>query len=305
MAGYRVLSMDGGGIRGVLTARLLERLQEAQPGWLDRVELFAGTSTGGLLALGLAAGWSPVEARQLYEKFAGQVFADSPLDDLRDLGNAVGAEYDLDGLRAVLLELFQDMRLSELPKKVLIPSFDLDNRSSTPNVRRSWKPKFFHNFSGPDSDGHELVVDVALRTSVAPSYFPIYQGYIDGGIVANNPAMCALAQALDPDTGGQRLVDVALLSISTGRYPRYLTSNDGDWGWVQWAQPMIDIVLEGMADVADYQCERVMSRRYHRLDPELPIAIGLGDIEQIPELLQVADEAPLERTLEWLGRYFR
>lgn len=305
MTTYHILSMDGGGIRGVLTARLLERLQAVQPGLLEKVELFAGTSTGGLLALGLAAGWSPAQALEIYQSFAGRVFVDSPLDDLRDLGNAVGAEYTLDGLRQALFEIFGDLRLRELPKKVLVSSFDLDNRSSNPAVRRTWKPKFFHNFPGPDSDGHELVMDVALRTSAAPTYFPIYQGYIDGGIVANNPGMCALAQALDPATGAQRLVDVALLSISTGRYRHFLESNEGDWGWVQWARPMVDIVLEGMSDVADYQCARVMGRRYHRLDPDLPSPIGLGDLDCMPELVRLADETPLERTLEWLGRYFR
>jgi patatin-like phospholipase/acyl hydrolase len=297
--------MDGGGVRGVLTARLLERLEAARPGLLHKVELFAGTSTGGLLALGFAAGWSPAQAREIYETFAARVFVDSRLDDLRDLGNAVGAEYSLDGLRAALLENFRDMRLRELPKKVLVSSFDLDNRADNPAVRRTWKPKFFHNFPGPDSDGHELVVDVALRTCAAPTYFPIYQGYIDGGIVANNPGMCALAQALDPGTGRQRLVDVALLSVSTGRYRHYLESNEGDWGWVQWAQPMVNIMLEGMSDVADYQCARVMGRRYHRLDPDLPSPIGLGQLAYLPELRRVADEAPLERTLEWLSRYFR
>jgi patatin-like phospholipase/acyl hydrolase len=66
MSTYRILSIDGGGIRGVLTARILERLLEDQPDLLQKVDLFAGTSTGGLLALGFAAGWSPAEARAFY-----------------------------------------------------------------------------------------------------------------------------------------------------------------------------------------------------------------------------------------------
>ena len=75
---------------------------------------------------------------------------------------------------------------------VLIPSFQLDNQAPHAG-QRQWKPKFFHNYPGPDSDGAELVVDVAMRTSAAPIYFPTYQSYIDGGVVANDPSMAALA----------------------------------------------------------------------------------------------------------------
>jgi patatin-like phospholipase/acyl hydrolase len=305
MGAYHVLSIDGGGIRGVLTARLLQRLEAERPGILRKVDLFAGTSTGGLLALGFAAGWTPEQALALYQKQGTRVFTDSSLDDLKDLGNAVGAEYDSCGLKEVLFEIFGDMRLGDLPKKVLISTFDLDNRPASTTKRRTWKPKFFHNYPGPDSDAHELVVDVGLRTSAAPSYFPIYQGYIDGGLVAGNPAMCALAQALDPGTGGQRLVDVALLSLSTGRYPRFLESENGDWGWVQWARPLIDLVMEGMSDVADYQCARVLGRRYHRLDPEFAEPISLDDLTRIPDLLDIAERVPLEHSVQWLSRYFR
>jgi patatin-like phospholipase/acyl hydrolase len=305
MCAYRILTIDGGGIRGMLAAVLLERLMDSDPGLLEKVDLFAGTSTGGLMALGFAAGWTPAQARALYAEKGALVFADSTQDNLHDLGNAVGAQYGGGNIRSVLVDLFGDLRLGDLPKKVLVSAFDLDNAPRSPGIRRTWKPKFFHNFPGLDSDAHERVVDVALRTSAAPSYFPIYQGYIDGGLVASNPAMCALAQALDPATGGQSLVNIALLSVGTGRYPRYISSQDGDWGWVQWARPLIDIVMEGMEDVTDYQCSRVLRRRYHRLDPDLPEPISLDRVECLPELIRLAQAASLHKTIEWLGRYYR
>ena len=74
-----------------------------------------------------------------------------------------------------------------------------------------WKPKFFHNFRGHDSDENELVVDVGIRTCVAPTYFPIYQGFIDGGGVAGNPSVCAIAHAINPEGAGQNLSDIVLL----------------------------------------------------------------------------------------------
>lgn len=297
---YRILALDGGGIRGLLTATLLERLEAAVPGTLAQVDLFAGTSTGGILALGLAAGRAPSVAREVYEKQGHVVFADTPLDNLANLGHAIGAQYSAAPLKRLLTEQFGDMRLGDLPRKVLIAAFDLDNGPDLPPPLRTWKPKFFHNFAGPDSDGDQRVVDVALRTSAAPSYFPIYQGYVDGGVVAGNPSMAALAQALEPTTGGQALADVSLLSIGTGRNARHLAAQSNDWGWVQWAPHIIEIVLDGTSGVADYECRQLLGQRYHRLNPLLPERINLDDVEKIPRLAEIAARVSLDATIDWL-----
>lgn len=297
---YRILSLDGGGIRGLLMAVLLERLEAARPGLLAQVDLFAGASTGGILALGLAAGRTPSEARALYEKRGRQVFADSRWDNLRDLGHAVRAQYSNTALYRVLKDEFGDMTLGDLPNRVLIAAFDLENDPNLAPQMRTWKPKFFHNFPGRDSDAHEKLVDVAMRTSAAPSYFPIYQGYIDGGVVANNPSMAALAQALEPSTGAQSLADITLLSLGTGHNSRSIPAQNNDWGWVQWAPHIINIVLDGTSGIADYQCRQLLGRRYHRLNPYLPERIDLDAVAKIPRLRDIAARVMLEPTLDWL-----
>jgi uncharacterized protein len=301
---YRILSMDGGGIRGILTARLLERVDERYPGFLNKVNLFAGTSTGGLLALGLASGMPPSQLRQMYADLANKVFSDSLLDNLKDLGNLIGAEFSVEPLKEVLESYFKGVTLSQLPKRVMIPAFMLDNQGVGPGEIRMWKMKFFHNYPGPDSDGDELVVDVALRTSVAPSYFPTYQGYIDGGVAASNPAMSALAQALHKEAGGQMLQDLALLSLGTGFNPHYLPIRDADWGLVQWAPHLINIMLEGSVGMVNYQCSQLLNEQFFRIDPVLPRPIGLGSIKYIPELLETANQANLRPLLSWLRRYY-
>jgi len=300
MPPYRILTIDGGGIRGLLTTILLERLEKAVPGFLGQIDLFAGTSTGGILALGLAYGVTPTAARDLYEIKGPQVFADSVFDNVRDLGSAIGAQYSNANLKKVLTEYFGQKTLADCRKKVLISAFDLDNGADKPAPLRTWKPKFFHNYPGPDSDGKELIVDVALRTAAAPSFFPVYQGYADGGVFANNPSMAALAQALEPNTGGQALADVSLLSLGTGRGNQFLTTQDADWGWVQWAPHIIDIMLGGSSGVAEYECRQLLGPRFHRLDPLLPETIGLGDVAKIPRLVDIAERVMLETTIDWL-----
>jgi len=303
MSRYLILTMDGGGIKGLITAILLERLEAQFPGFLAQVDLFAGTSTGGLLALGLAAGRTPTQARELYEIYGKVVFADTLIDDLRDLGKLIGADYALEPLRQTLESQFGDLTLGELKKRVLVSAFDLDATPPDRRRLRSWKAKFFHNYPGVDSDAGHKVVDVGLYTSAAPTYFPICDGYVDGGVVASNPSLCALAQALHPLTGGQKLEDLRLLSISTGSNPRYLDSQNGDWGIVQWAPHLVSLMLEGSSGLADYQCRQILGDHYQRIDPQLPEPIGMDQVAKIPLMQQVALSADLSEAAAWLERY--
>lgn len=301
---YRVLALDGGGIRGLLTSRLLERLEESHPGFLGGIDLFAGTSTGGILALALAAGFTPERISALYRDQGPHIFADDTiLDEVGHLDRLVIADYRNRALRDALGEQFGEMRLGDLQRKVVVSTFDLDSGVVTRAGLRSWKPKFFHNFPEASDDAEQLVVDVAMRSSAAPTFFPTWQGYVDGGVAANNPSMCGLAQALDPNTGGQRLDDVVLLSVGTGASPKWI-EGDHDWGLAEWAPHLLGIILDGVAGVADFQCRQILGPRYRRIDLVLPRAIGLDDIGAIPDLGELADAVDLTGSLGWLAEHF-
>jgi Patatin-like phospholipase len=307
LAPYRIISFDGGGIRGLVTAILLERLEAEVPGWLGAADLLAGTSTGGLIALGLAHGLHPAALRELYELKGPRIFDDSWLDDLRDLGGITGAQYDNRALSCELRQVLGNVRLKDLKKRVLISAFDLDNEDPDP-LRRSWKPKFFHNFAGPDSDGEMLAYEVGLYTTAAPTYFPSVDGYIDGGVVANNPAVAALAQTQDRRSFSRppRLDEVRLLSISTGRSLYRIEGQRLDWGYGQWAKPLVSIILEGVTGVADFQCQQFLGGHYFRLDPLNPMnqAIALDDVKHIPDLVAFASVVDLDETAGWLRRHW-
>ncbi|MBU0719581.1 MAG: patatin-like phospholipase family protein, partial [Planctomycetes bacterium] len=136
MSAYRILTFDGGGIRGLLSAVLLRRLAAAVPGFLDKVDLLAGTSTGGIIALGLARGLKPSALVQLYRTNGHRIFDDSWLDDLLDLGRLCGAEYDNRRLRDILRQVLgAQTKLKQLSKRVVIPTFDLDNEGAGGQVR--------------------------------------------------------------------------------------------------------------------------------------------------------------------------
>jgi len=309
MARYRILSLDGGGIRGLITAILLARLdaEKGLSGWLGRADLIAGTSTGGLIALALARGASLAAIRALYEERGRSIFDDSWLDDVKDLGNILGAQYRTEKLAAELQGLLGAARLRDLRKRVLVTAFDLDNEDPRPD-RRRWKPKIFHNFPGPDSDGAAPAWKVGLYTSAAPTYFPTVDGYVDGGVFASNPSMCALAQTQDARIGRRpALGNVALLSLGTGSSLLYVKGKKLDWGYAQWAQALLGVMFDGTVGIADYQCRQLLGARYHRLAPRFAAgeAFPLDAIDRIPELVAFAERVDIGPAAAWLRRHWR
>jgi patatin-like phospholipase/acyl hydrolase len=296
---FNILSLDGGGVRGTLEAVLVDRLQKENPRFLQKTDLIAGVSTGGIQALALAAGKSPAEVREFYETKAKNVFADSLLDDFRDVWKMTGADYNNDNLRKILEAQFGDTKLRDLSKRVAIVAFDLDNGVKAERGIRTWKPKIFHNFPGEDTDGDERVVDVALRTTAAPTYFPTYQGYCDGGVAANNPSMVGVAQALDPRSSTAKLEHLRVLSLGTGQTEVYVEGDTHDWGIAQWGSKLLYLMKESHA-MASFQCAMILKERFHRINPLLKGSFALDNWKKIPELVAVAEAHDLGSTVEWL-----
>lgn len=305
---YRILSFDGGGVRGILAARMLGGLVERVPRMLNDVALFAGTSTGALIALGLAHGLGPRAIEHIYREHSATIFSSrGPLDAMTP-DELLRAKYDNAGLRVALEQHFgAQTRLGDLRGQVLVPTFRLDRRRAG---QPGWAPKIYHNVptelpwrDQPDLDA--LVVDVALETSAAPTYLPSYQGAIDGGVFANNPSMCALAKAVNI---GTPLANVRLLALGTGALPRHVEGSP-DWGLVQWGPKMLDLLMSGVAGVADYQCRQLLWDRYMRIDPVLERDIDLDKAEELDALVDAANETLADHDLmtavsEWLETKF-
>lgn len=311
MTRYRVLALDGGGIKGIVSVVLLRRLA-ATPGlegWLDRVDLIAGTSTGGLIALGLAGGLTLDQIEALYVDKGDEIFDDSWLDDVVDLGKLVGADYSITGLRReVRNALGRETTLGDLGTHVLVTTFDLDNEDELvpdSDDLRTWKPKLFHNFPGPSSDREALAWKVGVYTAAAPTYFPSYEGYVDGGVYATNPAMCALAQSLDARYGPPAALDeVVLLSLGTGTSLHHIPRKSLNWGYAQWAKPLLSLMLDGVSGIADFQCLQILGDRYHRLAPHFPegTTYGMDDVKHVPDMMAFAAGWSIGETVDWLRR---
>ncbi|HEX8491802.1 MAG TPA: patatin-like phospholipase family protein [Pyrinomonadaceae bacterium] len=302
MANFRIISFDGGGVRGALMAALVQRIVEKIPDFLDKVDLLAGTSTGAMMALGLADGKTAAEMVEVYSqenmKF---IFSPAGLGIFRPkYGNA--------NLIALLQKYFREgLTMGELKKRVMISTFELDDKEE-----QDWSPVFFHNYpprgkTKVKTGWSELVISIALRSSAAPTIFPSHQGYIDGGVMANNPGTAALSVALGQHADSLRLRDIRLLSLGTGLSPTLIKENTANWGIFQWMfnsrppqQAILKILFDGVSEADTVMCKQMLGGSYLRLNPRLPQPMALDNWKLVPALVEIAQKFDLEPTLDWI-----
>ena len=294
---FRVLALDGGGIRGLITAIWLEALQQRVGRPLrDAFDLIAGTSTGAVLAAALADGRQPREAAELYVKEAERIFP-GRIERLwerarRGFREGLSApRYSGEGLDKVLKREFGDRRLGDLPVRTLITAYDAYGRE--PVVFKSWRREY-----------RQVKVWEACRASgAAPSYFPAHvltlggrrRPMIDGGVVANNPSACALAEAWRlAERSGDRAPAVLLASFGTGESTRPITIDEArGWGALEWAVPIIDVLFDGAADSVHYIVGQLLEPGdYFRL--QTPLELAYDDIDNVDH----TNLAALRRTAE-------
>ena len=301
---WRILSIDGGGVRGYYSALLIARLCEERPDWLDSIDLIAGTSTGAFMALSLALGMGPEDIAAIYAREAERIFTSSLVDKVLDAGGLIGPRYDVRRYAAILRHVFRDARLSDLRRKVMVPAFDLSDNNPDP-TRRRWKARLLHNLAGPEAAPDLLLRRTALYSSAVPAVFATADGYIDGGVFAANPALCALTLSLDRTAMPEpaQLDSIRLFSLGTGCSPLHIEGGRLQWGLTQWARPLIGVMFDAGVGMVDYQCRQLLGGRYHRLNPWLDgRTIELDDAASLPTLRQAAGSADLDEALAWIDR---
>lgn len=310
-ARFRVLAIDGGGIRGLIAARVLRRLEDllsargaAKP-LAEHFDLIAGTSTGGLIALGLTApdpsGAPRMSAADLVELYEGEdaraIFRRPLIRRLPVVGRAIDLvlpKYGLGPLAEVLLRRLGEATMADLASEVIVTSYDLTGR----------EPRFFKRWTRTASTP---IVDAALATAAAPTFFPPHEverrALIDGGVFAANPTVAAIVEALKRREGPAPLGphDLLVVSLGTGHHEvSYPAAATRRWGAAEWVlprrdqdPPLIAAMLDGQSDAADHWAHVLLNHepgaellprerigagpRYFRYQVELPAPAPLDD----------------------------
>lgn len=295
---YKILALDGGGIRSIYQARILERL-ELKLGKSLRPDLYAGTSAGSILACGIQF-LPPAQLVSFFAEHGPNIFKrENFLENLDDLFNLKGAKYETKDLKRNLTKVFADKRMRDLPHSTLITSFDLRSQD------KFWRPVVFHNMRGLKASPELPVVDAILRSTAAPTYFPVYQNHCDGAVWGNNPSMSAVAAALDVFVGGQDFAEIVVLSIGTGRRPAEIAGGKRDLGVYDWYKNRIfEVLMDGNTEAPHYYVRSLLNTRYFRLQIDLDQDIKLDDADRIPDMLAYAERTDLEALASWLQGFW-
>jgi patatin-like phospholipase/acyl hydrolase len=331
----RILSIDGGGIRGiipgVIVAEIEKRIQkikgkDARIG--DYFDLMAGTSTGGILTCCyLMPGedgkpkFSAEEAVDLYLENGDDIFHRTLKQKLGSLGGLSDEKYDADEMEEALQMYFGDTQVKDMLKPCVITAYNISERKahffkSHRAIEEYGKSKGVAKYKNSEEKHRNFKLrDAARATSAAPTYFEAAKVWsihkrpksfplIDGGVFANNPALCAYAEARTVDFStmdkpkNPSAKDMFLVSISTGSIEEEYTYRKAkDWGPIGWIKPLIDIMMGGNSETVHYQLKQIwstlkgaQSKDYVRLQPTL--------LEQVnPEM----DDAS-KKNMRWLKR---
>ena len=281
---FRILSIDGGGIKGIFPAAILSTLEQD---YLDRrrigdyFDLIAGTSTGGIIALGLAAGLSAPEIEGMYLDEGHLVFPTTRRGITGALRRFIRARYDRKSLDALLQERVGGKTLRESKYRLLVPATEGENGEV-------WVYKTPHH---PDYtlDGGELMSSVAAATSAAPTYFVPFRNrgytYLDGGIWANNPTMAALVEALS--CFDVRPENIRILSLGCGGKPFQMSGGQAkSAGLLHWLR-VFEVQMHLQSTTAINEAGLLIGRNnITRLDrPEGSEPIEMDDWETARTLL--------------------
>tara|TARA_B100000035_G_scaffold170714_1_gene145603 strand:- start:65 stop:1042 length:978 start_codon:yes stop_codon:yes gene_type:complete len=303
----RVLSLDGGGIRGIIPALVVAHLERQMGAPASELfDLIVGTSTGGILALGLSLqdqrGGSFLAAKKmvtLYERHGAEIFERSLWRKLRTAGGLLEEAYSHEALEKVLHQYFGNKRMGDCGTPVMVTSYDIERRKTV--FLKSWHP-----------DHSELLCAEASRaTSAAPTYFePVNLQWaeqnrtlIDGGVFINSPAVSAYAEArkLFPEES------IVMLSLGTGELTRAIPYDEArTWGSALWIMSLLDCMLDGASKAADHQMRLFLGDHYLRLQTQLRYASDdMDDASRgnIRNLKQTGREL-IEREEEALRRFF-
>jgi predicted acylesterase/phospholipase RssA len=290
---FRILSIDGGGIRGMFPATVLSELEERYLGGASIAgyfDLVAGTSTGGIIALGLGAGLKASELAEVYIRRGREIF---PVVGRvrawwRTTRHYLHYHYEREALERILTDILGDKRFGDSIVRLCVPAFE-GKHSEVFVFKTPHHPDY-------KFDRFEPMVKVAMATSAAPTYFrPLaHNGYtlVDGGVWANNPVMLAVVEALICFDIGRDQIDV--LSIGCGEDPYIVTPAQMNVGGkLAWA----DVIFAAMRlqSLAAVNQTRLLlgPPAVRRIDPSVnPKPIMLDDFRRsLDELVPAARTA--------------
>jgi patatin-like phospholipase/acyl hydrolase len=263
---FQILSLDGGGIKGIFSAAVLAAIEEdLNINVTDHFDLIAGTSTGGIIAIGLGLGLRPREIVEFYMQEGHKIFPQ--WYGLKSLQHWIMRKFSAKPLEDALKRCFKERKFGESSKRLVIPSYNL-GEDDVYIFRTPHHECLRHDFKVP-------AWKVAKSTSAAPTFFPCAREVdnmrlIDGGVWANNPALVAVTEAVG--TLGIPLANLHVFSIGTSNAINHRKNRLNSGGIISWARESaaIDVIMRGQSIGVTNQISYLLGKDHvARLDPKV------------------------------------
>ena len=286
MAKFRILSLDGGGLRGIIPVLVLKEI-ERRTGKriIDLFDMLAGTSTGGLITCGITVSdngkdpkYTLSDIEKVYTEHGKDIFPKKNFFNrvISSVTSLKNPKYSANGLQTVLTDLLGQKRMSDCAKPIFVTSYDLFNNEAL-------LFKYRHAIRYPENNA--LLVDICRATSAAPTYLPaydfVYQNKkricVDGGLYMNNPAMGALIEVVKYHQEAPynlpelKLNDISILSLGTGHYSSEIARKKVEgWGLLDWATNITDVMMQAINQTTTYQAEELTTKAHFlRINPNI------------------------------------
>lgn len=283
---YKILSLDGGGIKGVYSLAFLSQIEDYLGTPINNYfDLIVGTSTGGIIALGLGKGYSATELLDFYVKMCKNIFSGNKyINSIKHFGFS---KYKNIVLKKSLEEKFGNTRLGESKIRLVIPSQNLDNGEV-----HLYKTAHNERFKG---DYKIRMSEIALATSASPTYFPTFQDskglyLIDGGIYANNPVAIAAVEAI----GILKWLptEINILSIGCTNEPINIQmAKTLPLGKAYWALNLVNLIMKGQSSAATGMAQHLSNDKTVRINETVSKGkFSLDSVAGIKNLMGIGKE---------------
>ena len=317
---FKILCIDGGGIKGIYSAELLAKFEEVFDCIVSECfDMLCGTSTGGIIALAASLKIPMSDVVKFYQKNGPSIFNESVKHRpggcayLRSKQIAFGGKYSAKPLRLALECVFKNKKIAESNNFLCIPSYN--TLTANPRVFK----KDFDNFT---EDDRKSYVDVALATSAAPTYLPVMEieddQFVDGGLWANNPILVALTEYLYKFAQDKRFDGLEILSISSCQKTQGEKHHKLNRSFIDWADTLFDAYSIGQSKsmmVLLSKLKRYLSFPFdfHRIEnialsPEQDKIIDMDNASEasIRLLVKIADNTAMnEKMRPEIAHYFQ
>jgi len=323
-----VLSIDGGGIKGIIPATILSYLEKQitilkeselqdsieREHIIDYIDLVAGTSTGALIGGMMVL---PSDYKSLYNMdditkqyldLGEVIFKSSFINKIKTLFGFIGPKYPATNIEKPLLKIFDHYKLGESWRPCMFTGYDIDKRRVNIYTSHDVTRKYANYY----------LKDILRGTTAAPTYFPpayfrdgIDINFIaDGGVFSNNPSMCAYVEASKmiaikhPNLNPFDPTNILFISLGTGNagHKSFKYKKAKRWGMIQWVIPIIDILMSSSVDIVSYEMNKLFEgfktpTSYYRIDPQIIYGSDTmddGSLENMKALIKDANKYIIE-----------